>query len=260
MDGQRGPLRPSDHRGAGTLNDTNLGQTPLGAVRRTDGAPTALIVDFGGPVLVTPFELADQHEPGSPIFELLHGRGPLASDEHPDPDWADLQAGLITERDYWDHRALEWAELGGGGGGSIREMIAHLYDPPQHGMVRAGALALLHEARLAGHPIGVLTNDLRAFHSDEWIAQLHVLDDVDVLVDGSVEGFLKPHPRLYELMSERMGVGFDAMVFVDDQMTNVRGAEALGITTVPFDVRHPERAYDRLRDLLGLTSPEEEPG
>lgn len=215
--------------------------------------PTALIVDFGGPVLVTPFELAEQHDPGSPIYQLLHGRGPLASAEQPDPDWVELQAGLITERDYWDHRALEWAELGAGGGGSIREMIAHLYDPPRAGMVREGALALLHEARLAGHPIGVLTNDLRAFHSEDWIAQLHVLDDVDVLVDGSVEGHLKPHPRLYELMSERLGVAFDDMVFVDDQMTNVRGAEDLGITTVAFDVRHPERSYDQLRDLLGLT-------
>ena len=68
---------------------------------------------------------------------------------------------------------------------------------------------------------------------------MHVLDEVDVLVDGSVEGYLKPHPRLYELMAERLGVAFDDMVFVDDQMTNVRGAEALGIPTVPFDPRHP---------------------
>ena len=111
-------------------------------------------------------------------------------------------------------------------------MIAHLYDPPRPGLVRDGALALIHDARAAGHPVGVLTNDLRAFHADEWIEQMHVLDEVDVLVDGSVEGYLKPHPRLYELMAERLGVGFADMVFVDDQMTNVRGAEALGITTV----------------------------
>jgi putative hydrolase of the HAD superfamily len=131
-------------------------------------------------------------------------------------------------------------------------MIAHLYDPPWPGMVRPGAMALIHAAKGAGHPIGVLTNDLSAFHSEEWIEQMHVLDEVDVLVDGSIEGYLKPHPRLYELMAERLGVGFADMVFVDDQLTNVRGAQALGITTVVFDPRDPETAYDEARRLLDL--------
>jgi len=122
-------------------------------------------------------------------------------------------------------------------------------------VVRAGALALIHEARQAGHPIGVLTNDLKAFHSEEWIEQMHVLDDVDVLVDGSVEGHLKPHPRLYELMAERLGVGFDEMVFVDDQMSNVRGAETLGIRTVVFAPADPESAYDEVRKILRESAP-----
>ena len=77
-----------------------------------------------------------------------------------------------------------------------------------------------------------------------------------VMVDGSVEGFLKPDPRLYELMAERLGVGFADMVFVDDQPTNVRGAEALGIPTVPFDPQHPDTAYAQLRRLLALAPAE----
>jgi putative hydrolase of the HAD superfamily len=208
-----------------------------------------LVLDFGGPVLVTPFELAEALGPESPAHRLLHGRGPLAPDDQPDDDWTELQEGRITEREYWDHRAAEWAELGGQRE-SVREMIAHLYDPPRPGMVRSGARELIHEAKEAGHPVGVLTNDLRAFHSEEWIEQMHVLDEIDVLVDGSIEGYLKPHPRLYELMSERLGVGFADMVFVDDQMTNVRGADALGITTVVFDPRDPAFAYAEARRRL----------
>lgn len=218
-------------------------------------ARPALVLDFGGPVLVTPFELVETHGPDSAAYRLLFGRGPMAPEDRPDADWAELQAGRITEREYWDHRAGEWGQLGGTGE-SVQAMIAHLYDPPRPGLVRDGALALIHDARAAGHPVGVLTNDLRAFHADEWIEQMHVLDEVDVLVDGSVEGYLKPHPRLYELMAERLGVGFADMVFVDDQMTNVRGAEALGITTVPFDPRHPGTAYAHLRRLLGLAARE----
>jgi putative hydrolase of the HAD superfamily len=215
------------------------------------GTLPALVFDFGGPVLLTPFELAEQLGPDAPAYQLLHGRGPMASAGRPDADWTALMAGRITERDYWDHRALEWGRLGGGGE-SIREMIAHLYDPPRPELVRAGAVALIHDAREAGHPIGVLTNDLHAFHSDEWVAQMHVLELVDVLVDGSIEGFLKPHPRLYELMAERLGVGYADLLFVDDQPVNITGAEALGIRSVPFAPRDPEAAYAELRTLLGL--------
>ena len=67
----------------------------------------ALVLDFGGPVLLTPFELvADQ--PGTPAYELLHLRGPLAPPDRPDQVWESLQAGQITERDYWDARARDW--------------------------------------------------------------------------------------------------------------------------------------------------------
>lgn len=220
-----------------------------------DPALPALVLDFGGPVLVTPFELVEQHGPDSAAYRLLFGRGPMAPATAPDTDWLELQAGRITEREYWDHRAEEWGRLGGHGQ-SIQVMIAHLYDPPRPGLVRDGALALIHQARTAGHPIGVLTNDLRAFHAEEWIEQMHVLDEVDALVDGSVEGYLKPHRRLYEVMADRLGVGFADMVFVDDQMTNVRGAQALGIPTVVFDPRDPEAAYDQVRGLLGLVPQE----
>jgi putative hydrolase of the HAD superfamily len=214
------------------------------------GAP-ALVLDFGGPVLLTPFELVAEL-PDTPAHALLHERGPLATAEHPDLAWEDLQAGRITERAYWDNRAREWHDSGGTGP-DIRAMIAHLYEPARPNLVRNRARALVRDARAAGHRVAILTNDLRAFHTQEWIDQIEIVADVDVLVDGSVEGHLKPAPRLYELLSERLGVDFADMVFLDDQMTNVRGAEALGIPSVWFDVADPEPGYAEVRKLLGLS-------
>ena len=46
------------------------------------------------------------------------------------------------------------------------------------------------------------------------------------------------------------------MVFLDDQATNIRGAEALGIPSVLFDVTDPETSYAEVRKLLQL--PEED--
>jgi putative hydrolase of the HAD superfamily len=210
----------------------------------------ALVLDFGGPVLLTPFELVPD-APGTPAHELLFEQGPMATSDHPDPVWRELQEGRITERAYWDHRAQEWHDAGGEGP-DIRSMIAHLYDPPSPALIRQQARALVEDATEAGHPVGILTNDLRAFHSDAWIEQIEIVGDVDVLVDGSVEGHLKPAPRLYQLLAERLDVGFGDMVFLDDQMSNIRGAEALGITSVWFDPADPDAAYAQVRALMGL--------
>lgn len=214
----------------------------------------ALVLDFGGPVLLTPFELVGGR-PGTPAHELLFERGPLATAAHPDPDWTDLQEGRITERAYWAHRAQEWHGAGGTGP-DITAMISHLYEPARPELVREQARALVRDARAAGHPIAVLTNDLRAFHSQEWVDAMEIVGDVDVLVDGSVEGYLKPDRRLYDILAERLGVDFADMVFLDDQMTNIRGAEALGIPSVWFDPAEPEVGFAAVRTLLGLREEE----
>lgn len=211
-------------------------------------ADSALVLDFGGPVLLTIFELV-AGEPGTVLHELLHERGPLATPEHPDPMWEDLQAGRVTERGYWDARSAEWHALGGHGS-DIRAMVAHLFEPPRPGLVRDQAWALVREAKAAGIPVAILTNDMQAFHTAAWIEQMEILHEVDVIVDGSVEGYLKPHPRLYELLSERIGVAYGDMVFLDDQTANIRGAEALGIPSVRFDVTDPDASYAQVRKLL----------
>jgi putative hydrolase of the HAD superfamily len=214
----------------------------------------ALVLDFGGPVLLTPFELVTG-QPGTPAHALLLERGPLATAARPDPDWTDLQEGRITERAYWAHRAREWHGAGGAGP-DITAMIAHLYEPVRPELVRGQARALVRDARAAGHPVAILTNDLLAFHSQSWVDEIEIVGEVDVLVDGSVEGYLKPDPRLYEILADRLGVDFGDMVFLDDQMTNIRGAEALGIPSVWFDPAEPDTGFAAVRILLGL--PEEE--
>lgn len=210
----------------------------------------ALVLDFGGPVLLTPFE-AVLDAPGTPAYSVLYGRGPLATSEHPDPAWEDLQTGRISERDYWADRAQEWHEASGQDA-NVQTMLAHLYEPARPALIREQARALVREAIGAAIPVGILTNDMRAFHSEKWIAEIEIVAEVDVVVDGSIEGHLKPDPRLYEMLAERLTVDYADMVFLDDQTTNIRGAEALGIPSVRFDVTDPDTSYEKVRTLLGL--------
>ena len=208
------------------------------------------MLDIGGPLLLTPFELRAVGErvaglpPGS-----LGWTGPF--DPGADPDWQEFQAGGMTERDYWVRRVEEFGVLLGRPV-STQDMMAALYGGAQDELLRPEALSLLRSARDAGVPVAALTNDLTSFHDPAWIARMTVLGEFDVLVDGRTEGVYKPDPRAYAIVLERLGVDAAEAVFVDDQPVNVRGAEAAGLAAVLLDVRSPETAFARARDLLGL--------
>lgn len=131
-------------------------------------------------------------------------------------------------------------------------MFESLYSPPGPRMIRPQARALLAEALAAGRRTAILTNDMRAFHTQDWIDGTEIIHTVDVMVDGSVEGVLKPDPELYRRLAQRLGVDFADMVFVDDQPHNIAGAEALGIPSVWLDVTDPDASFDRARTLMGL--------
>jgi putative hydrolase of the HAD superfamily len=81
-----------------------------------------------------------------------------------------------------------------------------------------------------------------------------VLDQFDLIVDGSVEGILKPDPRAFELILDRMGLPAEGTVFIDDLKSNLDGAIAVGMTPVWLDVTNPEAAFDQARQLLGLAT------
>ena len=74
-----------------------------------------------------------------------------------------------------------------------------------------------------------------------------------MLVDGSVEHILKPDPRIYLMVVERLGIAAEDCVFVDDQPGNVGRCRApWACRRVWFDVTEPASSYAEARALLGL--------
>jgi HAD superfamily hydrolase (TIGR01509 family) len=51
----------------------------------------------------------------------------------------------------------------------------------------------------------------------------------DVVVLSSEVGMVKPHPEIYELVAERLGVASGECIMIDDLPTNTAGAEAAGM-------------------------------
>jgi putative hydrolase of the HAD superfamily len=228
------------------------------------------VLDFGGPVLLTPFELTATAERrlGLPAGRLAFS-GPFPPVR--DAEWQQVLGGALSERAYWARRGAEFAAALGGAAGEaghgaghggqgdgtsgIKALMAALFHGPPRSLLRPGALALMRDARAAGLPVGILTNDLRLFQPASFVDGLALGELADDVIDGSVEGIMKPDPRIYRLSAARLGVACADVVFLDDQPVNLAGAEAVGMTAVRVDVTNPAAAFARARDLTGLASP-----
>jgi putative hydrolase of the HAD superfamily len=211
---------------------------------------SGLLLDFGLVILKSPFELLHVFEQTKGLPPAtLDWRGPF--DPTADPLWAQLEAGELSEREYWRIRAEEGLRAAGEIGG-VREFMTATLTGPEEEIIRPEAWALVTDAKAAGIRTGILSNDLRLFFDEEWIARISVLTAVDVIVDASDTGILKPDPRAYGLALARLGLPAPRVVFVDDQLANVDGARRVGLTVVHFDVTDPSRSFATVRVLLGI--------
>ncbi len=207
-----------------------------------------MLLDLGGTVFRSGSEMMALLGEGQPALrDVVARRGPLGPER--DELWEQMLRSEITERDYWQRRS---DEVGAALGRSwpISEFMHTLYALAGDDIIRPAAAALAADARAAGHRIGVLTNDLRAFHGETAMASHPFLRSVDALVDASVTGILKPDPRAYALGAQALDTDPGDIVFVDDMPWNIEGARKAGMTAIELDLRDPERAFAEARDAL----------
>ena len=112
------------------------------------------------------------------------------------------------------------------------------------------------QAKADGITVGALTNDLRAFHGDGAMSSHPLLSTLDVLVDGSDTGVLKPDPRAYAIAVDRLGRPPEEIVFVDDMPWNIAPARRAGMIALELDLSDPGEVFSRARTELGLAPAE----
>jgi putative hydrolase of the HAD superfamily len=195
---------------------------------------TTVLFDFGGVVIRTPFELVD-----------TDWRGPF--DPAGDELWRRSVTHEITEREYWHRRALEFHP---DSEAPTSDFMRMLYDTEEAVVVRPEITALLDRLEARGLQAAVLTNDLTAFHADDWVARMTVIRRFDPLIDLSHVGFLKPSPEAFAHALKILDADPAEVVFLDDQQPNVAGAEVAGITAVWFDPTDVAGSIARLEARL----------
>jgi 2-haloacid dehalogenase len=94
-------------------------------------------------------------------------------------------------------------------------------------------VALMRRLKRTGRPVHALSNFA---HEKFALAQQHYdfLSEFDSAVISGHVGVVKPDPRIFEILFERVGRRPSELLFVDDSDANVRAAEALGMATIHF--------------------------
>ena len=191
------------------------------------GATKAVIFDFGGVFIDSPFKALEQaaiDRGFSPEELALAVFG--AYDEDTQHPWHRLERGEITvevarEEIMAGHKLPDGTPL------DPFELLAALAG----GGVREDMVAFCREIRSRGIGTSLLTNNAREF--EEFWKPLLPLDELfDDVVDSSEVGMRKPAAEIYELALGRLGLAAADVVFVDDAPGNVAGARAVGIRSV----------------------------
>jgi 2-haloacid dehalogenase len=114
-----------------------------------------------------------------------------------------------------------------------------------------GTVEILGELKQAGFPLYALSNwSAETFYR---IRHEHpFLDWFDaILISGEVK-LIKPDPRIYALLLEKIGRKAEECVFIDDSRANIAAADQLGFETILFE--SPEQLRNELSALREVAS------
>jgi putative hydrolase of the HAD superfamily len=205
----------------------------------------AVIFDFGGVILTSPFEAFARYEADN---ELPAGLLRRLNATDPDTNaWARLERSEVDLATFADLFEAEARAAGHTVDG--RAVLGLLAGQLRPAMVEA--LRRCHE-RLK---TAMLTNNFGPGTAADGAGRAtgpmaDVLDHFDVIVESSRVGLRKPDPAIYRLVCDELGVEPEEAAFIDDLGVNLKPARALGMTTIK--VGDPDVALAELEAAVGF--------
>jgi putative hydrolase of the HAD superfamily len=200
----------------------------------------AVLWDFGGVILSSPFEAFNRYETdnGLPLdfIRSVNATNPDAN------AWALLERSDVSPVEFDALFADESAALGHRIPGA--DVLALL-----SGRIRPEMVTALDRVVRAGYRTACLTNNVVGGEQRMDVGDVMVM--FDHVVESSKVGCRKPEPRFYEIACELVGVTPDECVFLDDLGVNLKPAAAMGMTTIK--VVDPARAIADLEAVLGIS-------
>ena len=181
----------------------------------------ALLLDFDGVIVRT-----EDHSPCHAWDERLGL--PIGSVEravHHSDLWVQAQLGRITPRAYWNGVA-ELLYMRHEDIGELRQ------DYFSGERLNYKVVDLIRDLKSAGYRVAVLSNESLEFETR--LRELGISDLFDHLLFSAQIGVMKPDPTAYRVALHTLLVAPHEAIFIDDSLTHVRAAQALGIHTILF--------------------------
>ncbi len=225
----------------------------------------AVLWDFGGVILTSPFEAFRRYESaaGLPLdfIRTINSTNPHSN------AWALLERSDISPAEFDELFAQESSAHGHRVPGA--DVLALL-----SGDIRPNMVAALDAVIAAGFKTACLTNNMVTTNNDmvttsdntvttnndtvsnsessneRASALTAVMNRFDVIVESSKVGVRKPEPRFYEIACEMLDVTPGECVFLDDLGINLKPAAAMGMRTIK--VVDPVDAISQLAAITGI--------
>ena len=209
--------------------------------------PRAVLWDFGGVILSSPFEAFNRYEaeiglPKDFIRSLNARNGDTNA-------WAKMERSEVSLEGFVELFEEEARQLGHKlDGWRILQSLS--------GDIRPQMVEALRRCSRAFR-VACITNNMKhgegpgmARSADTAQAVAEIMTLFEHVVESSKLGLRKPDPRIYQHACDLLGVKPEECVYLDDLGINLKPARALGMRTIK--VGDPDVAIDELQAMVGI--------
>ncbi len=146
-------------------------------------------------------------------------------------------------------------ELGYRGDDGLARSLYETFSRPENYEAYPDAVEALEELARKGYRLGIISN----FEPwlEDLLRRLGLAGYFEVMVISGNEEYEKPHPRIFQLALQRMGVSPETSLHVGDSpVSDFAGARDAGLRAVLLDRwgRFPDFRGERVRDLREIIS------
>ena len=209
--------------------------------------PQAVLWDFGGVILTSPFEAfrTYEREAGLPedFIRSLNARNPDAN------AWAKMERSEVSLDEFV---ALFESEALARGhkldGWRVLQALS--------GDIRPQMVEALRRCK-AAFRVACITNNMKhgegpgmARSADKAAAVAEIMTLFEYVVESSKLGWRKPDPRIYRHACELLSVAPERCIYLDDLGVNLKPARAMGMRTIK--VGDPDTAIAELEAMVGI--------
>ena len=209
--------------------------------------PLAVLWDFGGVILSSPFEAFNRYEEK---FHLPKDFIRMLNTRNPDTNaWAKMERSEVSLQGFVDLFEAEARERGHQlDGWTVLKILS--------GDIRPQMVEALRR-RKAAFRVACITNNMKSGEGpgmsrspDKAKAVAEIMALFEHVIESSKVGFRKPDPRIYRHACDLLGVPPERCIYLDDLGINLKPARELGMRTIK--VGDPDIAISELQEMVGI--------